>query len=381
VIQGLTVKEREHFLSLVTIEQRDFLDTELKRGRRTIFENAMREEKISAIKSVDIALEDGEKNVVDWMISDYIDFGLGNLEGRCACRRRLRYQFTVEHQKSGKKIQYGKEHLSTFLNIDVREIDGVIHELDKYDFELDELLVKIQEDDYGYEHYEKIQDKSVVAKDILKHMELHIPLFDRQINRLKNLYKNQLEAILEKKRKAQREIELEIKLKKDQQDKEQFEKLKRENKQIEDMLFAQRKDEFEKKNQENENKKKQLLENKERNAKQMESLQELIGYGAKLEDVAYSLVLDGKHSAVEISKIIATHMNVDKRISIGTLGRPYIYMDVLLVLRTHVDNGNLIMDESSNVDDCIFFVNPYPEEHIVDDKSKEKQGQQELALS
>jgi hypothetical protein len=112
----------------------------------------------------------------------------------------------------------------------------------------------------------------------------------------------------------------------------------------------------------------------------MESLQELIGYGAKLEDVVYSLVLDGKHSAVEISKIIVTHMNVDKRISVGTLGRPYIYMDVLLALRTHVDNGNLIMDESSNVDDCIFFVNPYPEEHIVDDKPKERQGQQELAL-
>jgi len=52
-----------------------------------------------------------------------------------------------------------------------------------------------------------------------------------------------------------------------------------------------------------------------------------------------------------------------------------------LALRTHVDNGNLIMDESSNVDDCIFFVNPYPEEHIVDDNPKEKQGQQELALS
>ncbi|QBP39863.1 hypothetical protein E2636_01245 [Paenisporosarcina antarctica] len=376
VIEGLTVNEREHFLSLVTTEQRDFLETEVKRGRRTIFENAMREEKISAIKSVDIALEDDEKNVVDWMISDYIDFGLGNLEGRCACRRRLRYQFTVEHQKSGKKIQYGKEHLSTFLNIDVRDIDGVIHELDKFDFELDELLVKIQEDDYGYEHYEKIQDKSVVAKDILKHMELHIPLFDRQINRLKNLYKNQLEAILKKKRKAQ----LEIELKKHQQDKEQFEQLKRENKQIEDMLFAQRKDEFEKKNQENEYKKKQLLKNKVRNAKQMEALQELIGYGAKLEDVAYSLVLDGKHSAVEISKIIVTHMNVDKRISVGTLGRPYIYMDVLLALRTHVENGKLIMDESSNVDDCIFFVNPYPEEHIVDDKPKEKQGQQELAL-
>jgi hypothetical protein len=259
----------------------------------------------------------------------------------------------------------------------VRDIDGVIHELDKFDFELDELLLKIQENDYGYEYYEKIQDKSVVAKDILKHMELHIPLFDRQINRLIKLYKKQLEDILEVKRQAQREIEM----KKHQQDKEQLEKLLRDKKQIEDMLFAQRKAEFEKKNQENEDGEKQLLKNKERNAKQMESLQELIRYGAtKLEDIAYSLVLDGKHSALEISKIIMTHMDVDKRISVGTLGRPYIYMDVVLALRKHVDSGNLVMDESSNVDDCVFFVNPYPEEHVEKEKKKDKKGQQELAL-
>ncbi|MDX1806020.1 MAG: hypothetical protein R3267_03190 [Paenisporosarcina sp.] len=52
-----------------------------------------------------------------------------------------------------------------------------------------------------------------------------------------------------------------------------------------------------------------------------------------------------------------------------------------MAIRTHVDNGHLNMDESLNVDDCIFFVNPYPEVQIVDDNSKEKQGQKELALS
>jgi hypothetical protein len=146
------------------------------------------------------------------------------------------------------------------------------------------------------------------------------------------------------------------------------------------MLFNQRRAELEKKHQEDENKKKQLFEKKKQNDTHMESLQEMIRYGANLEDVAYSLVLDGKHSALEISKIIMTHMNVDKRISVGTLGRPYIYMDVVLSLRKHVDNGNLVMDESSNVDDCVFFVNPYPEEHVEEEKKKDKKGQQELAL-
>ena len=62
-MKGFTVKEREQLLSLVTTEQRDFLENEVKRGRRTIFENAMRDEKITAIKSVDTALEEDEKNV------------------------------------------------------------------------------------------------------------------------------------------------------------------------------------------------------------------------------------------------------------------------------------------------------------------------------
>ena len=107
--EGLSALEREQILSVLTAEQRDFLENEVKRGRKTVFENFMRDEKITAIKLADeIKLEDDEMNVVDWRISDYVDFGLGNREGRCACNRRLRYMFTVEHQKTGKRIQYGK---------------------------------------------------------------------------------------------------------------------------------------------------------------------------------------------------------------------------------------------------------------------------------
>lgn len=56
-------------------------------------------------------------------------------------------------QHLGKTIQYGKDHLSMFLNKDVRDIDGVMNELDKFDDELDELLWKINENEYGYENY------------------------------------------------------------------------------------------------------------------------------------------------------------------------------------------------------------------------------------
>ena len=363
MFERLSYTERERLLSLVTPEQRDFLENELQRGRRTIFENAMRDEKITAIKSVDTDLEATEKKVFDWNITDYIDFGFGNLEGQCACGRRLRYQFTVQHQKTGKTIQYGKDHLSTFLNISVRDIDGVINELDKIDHELDELLWKMNEDDYGYEYYEKIPDKTVVSKSILKHIEVNIPLFDRQIKRLKALFEQQMEAILEEKLKIQRQLELEKRL----QEREQLEKRLKEQKEIAAKLENERKAylevELQRIQKENEEKEKKRLEKKQQDAARIEATKELVGFGAKFEEIAYSLVLNGVHSAVEISHIMVNNFNVNKEISASTLGRPYIYFDVVLALRKQVEKGNLLMDESSNIEDCIFFVNPNQDEH------------------
>lgn len=375
--ERISLDEREQLLSLVTTEQREFLENEVKRGRRTIFKKAMRDEKISAIKSIDITLEEDEMNVVDWMITDFIDFGLGNLGGQCACGRRLHYQFTVEHQKSGKKIQYGKDHLRTFLNIDVKDIDGVINELDIVDYELGQLLWKIKHDDYGHDHYKKVPDKTVVSKMILKHIEVNIPLLDRQINRLKKYYERQMEAILEEKRKIQREIKLENR----QMENERIEKIQRDKKQIEDVLKVERetnsKAEFKREQQENKDKEKRLQEKTEQDAALIKETVKLVGYGAKLEDIAYSLVLNGVHSAVEISWLMVNNFDVDKRISISTMGRPYIYFDVLVALKKQIDNENLIMDESSNYKDCLFYVNPYQEER---ENNKNQELQQELTL-
>jgi len=337
--ERLSVNEREQMLSLISTEQQDFLVNELKRGRRTIFENAMRDEKISAIKSVDISLEDHELTVTDWMITDFIDFGFGNLAGQCACKRRLRYQFTVEHQKTGKMIQYGKDHLSTFLNIDVRDINGVIDELNNIDHELDELLWKIKHDDFGYENYEKVPDKTVVSKIIVKHIDINVPLLDRQIYRLIKAFDKQMEAILEEKKK----IYLDLELEKRQQDRELLENYKREMKQIEDLWLAERnahrESELKRQQLEKELNEMQLQEKKEQNAAKVKASEEMAGNGASLGEIAYALVLNGVHSAVEISWSLVNNFNVDKRISVGIYGRPYIYLDVLLALKKQVEKG------------------------------------------
>lgn len=371
--ERLSIEEREEVLSLLTSEQRDFLMNEVKRGRRTIFENVMRDEKISAIKSIDTELAEDELLVVDWMITDYADYGLGNLDGQCACGRKLRYQFTVEHQQTGKSIQYGKDHLSVFLNIDVKDINGVINELDKFDHELDELLWKVKHEEYGYEIYEKILDKTIISPKIVKHIEVNVPLLDRQMNLLNKYLEKQLEALLEE----QREIQINLELEEQQLKKEQFEKLLLEKKKIEGMLEDERKArrEREKKRKQQENEK--MLHEQTMQDARLKATVDLVGYGAKLEDIAYSLVLNGVHSAVEISWIIVKHFDVDKRISIGVYDRPYIYFDILVALSKQVNNGNLLRDEASDGEDCIFYANP----DTVQTNSKDSEEiQQEFSL-
>ncbi|MFG3432797.1 hypothetical protein [Lysinibacillus fusiformis] len=371
--ERISADESKQRLSVLTKEQRDFLEYEMKRGRRTVFENVMRDEKITALKSVDIKLLEDEMNVVDWLISDYDDFGPGNLGGRCACGRRLRYMFTIEHQITHNKIQYGKDHLSAFLNIEVNEIDGVINELDKIDYELDELLWKTENNEYYYEYYERLPDKTVVSESIKKHIEMNVPFLDRQINRLNKHFEKQIETLEEEQRKIQHEVELE----KRQEARRQIEELLKEKKKIEDMLEAekkaQREAEYKRQQQENERIERLLQEKREKDAKLIDIVKAQLSYGATFNDIAYSLVLNGQHSAVAISHIMANDFGFDKRNSRGLMKRPYIYMDVLLALKKQVDNGNLIMDESSNIEDCIFYVNPYQEENS--DKTEEVKQQ------
>jgi len=213
--------------------------------------------------------------------------------------------FTNEHQITHKKIQYGKDHLSAFLNIEVNEIDGVINELD-------ELLWKTENNEYYYEYYERLPDKTVVSESIIKHIEMNVPFLDRQINRLNKHFEKQIEALEEEQRKIQREVELE----KRQETRRQIEELLKEKKKIDDMLEAERKAqreaEYKRQQQENERIERLLQEKREKDAKLTDAVKAQLSYGATFNDIAYSLVLNGQNSAVAISNIMANDFGFDK---------------------------------------------------------------------
>lgn len=168
----------------------------------------MVEEKVQAIKSVDIDLQEDERNIEDWDIVDFVDFGPGNRLGQCACGISLRYMFTVQHKGTNKSITYGKDHLSAFLNLPIKDIDAVMAGLKAIDYELDELLLKIKNENYGYEVLEGIPEEIVLPQDIIAHVEHRIPLLDQQIKKIERkvnkYYTDKLEKAKNERREAAR---------------------------------------------------------------------------------------------------------------------------------------------------------------------------------
>lgn len=323
LLEPLSQEERNFLLSFVTEEQRNFLVQKLKRGRETIFGNFMLSEKVSAIKSTDeIVLLEDEQNAADWKIIKYHDYGFRNQVGKCACGRSLRYEFTVQHSKTLKTITYGKVHLVDFLNLQVRDINEVVNGLMVIDYELDEILRKIRIKDYGYQILDELSNKINIPSDIQEHIDYKVPLLNRQLRWLLKIIRDQ-----EKSRpKASLNVD-HLKI---------YEKVS--------LLIDER---LQQEKNEQQNREQRLVE----------IVNNQLPIHPTLKEIAYCLVKNGVTSSTEISHLIRTYYDEDKRISRGRLQRPYIYMDVVLACMEYVKQGFLIFDEeSSTIDDCIFYI-------------------------
>ncbi|XEC95651.1 DUF3895 domain-containing protein [Paenibacillus tarimensis] len=179
----LSVQDREQFLSQLSEEQREFLQEQLIRGRRTVFANAMAREKGYHIP------DHAEPEVIevlldDWIYTGYIDAGAVSPELRCECGRPLRYQHHVKHRTSGEVKKFGIEHLKEHLGIDVAVVSAIKKGFDAIDYELDELLLKING---GWQPEPGLLTEAdvPVPGDVRKHLELGLPLLEKQIRRLR----------------------------------------------------------------------------------------------------------------------------------------------------------------------------------------------------
>ncbi|MGY0691851.1 DUF3895 domain-containing protein [Virgibacillus sp. FSP13] len=210
----LTQRERDKLLDDLTEQQKKFVNDYLKRGRRTVFANVLAKEKAG-----NVADEDTEKVAEQWELLDYLDAG-PNWQNEallfCECGRVLRYQYIVQNHETGETKKFGIRHFEEHTGIPPHLVREIVKGIERIDFELDEILVKISSNwTLVSEGLDKIHPDVQIPNDIQTHLDLNIPLLDRQVVRLKKkvaeLYQEQERqqrlVVMQEREKAQKQRE------------------------------------------------------------------------------------------------------------------------------------------------------------------------------
>ena len=185
----LSQTERDEKLSALTSEQQEFLLNRVKRGKRTMFARVIARYKgISITESM--TAEDLEQLIEDWRFIDFKDAGpdwRDTSDLKCECGRLLRRQYTVENRASGEVLRFGEQHFEEHTGMSPRIVMEVKNGFVGIDYELDELLVKM-DNAWGLPFH--IPDGFEVPDEYAVPMELGIPLLDRQEKRLRQLVRD-----------------------------------------------------------------------------------------------------------------------------------------------------------------------------------------------
>lgn len=189
----LSVKKRESILDTTTTEQKDYLNHVIKRGKKTVFANVMAKQK-GFVLPENVASNNIEKLLNEWILEDYIDSGFVNPETPCECGRPLRYQYVVRHLTTNATLKFGITHFEEHMNLPSEIVSEVKKGFLQIDYELDELLQKV-ESGWSLEKNIGTLPGDFELKDNFKQsLDIGIPLLDRQIK----LLLNQLDAHMEK---------------------------------------------------------------------------------------------------------------------------------------------------------------------------------------
>lgn len=182
VIDRLTQNERNSIMLTLSEKQQHFLHDSLKRSRRTHFANVLAKGKAGAAGTTEIAEQ--------WEFIVYLDAGENwRLESDlyCECGIKLRYQYVVKNNITNEIKKFGSSHFEQHTGIPAELAREIKKGFDKIDYELDEILSKIN---VGWtlldEGIDLIPKEVDIAEDIQNHFDYQIPLLDRQVKRLQN---------------------------------------------------------------------------------------------------------------------------------------------------------------------------------------------------
>ncbi|WP_280771742.1 DUF3895 domain-containing protein [Salipaludibacillus daqingensis] len=180
----LTKDERDSYLNSVTEEQKEFLNHHVRRGKKTIFANLMAKDK-GIVLPEDTDSAEIEHLLEGWILIDYIDNGFVNEETPCECGRPLRYQYIVKHNVTNEIRTFGINHFEEHTGLPAEIVKDIKSGFLKIDYEMDELLLKLQQHWKLEDVIPFIPEDFTYPNDIEKHLAANVPLLDRQIHRLK----------------------------------------------------------------------------------------------------------------------------------------------------------------------------------------------------
>ena len=139
-----------------------------------------------------VSPEEAELLLDEWVLVDYIDNGFTNPDTPCECGRPLRYQYIVEHKPTNETRRFGITHFEEHTGISASIVSEIKKGFNSIDYEQDELLLKIKNNWDIKEEFSFIPDDITFPEGIEKHLELDVPLLDKQIKELQRLISNHM---------------------------------------------------------------------------------------------------------------------------------------------------------------------------------------------
>jgi hypothetical protein len=182
----LNVSERDRILATMQEDQKDFLKNKMLRSKKTAFANELAKSK--GIHITD-SMTDEEIAMLleEWELVEYKDAGYVSNELKCECGRPLRYQYVVKHSKTGHIKKFGITHFEEHTGIPPQIVKNIIKGLEQIDYEMDEILLKIDSGWNIHTNHPRLPVDLVLPNDIKQYIELGLPLLEKHDKRLRKL--------------------------------------------------------------------------------------------------------------------------------------------------------------------------------------------------
>ena len=174
----LSKKHLEETMSVLTEEQKDYLENRLKIRRKSEWLQIL-----ATYKGVDITddmnVDEIEDKIDDWILIDCMDGGYKRKPYKCDCGQPLRFQYIIQNKKAGEVRKLGENCFEKYLSLPASVIKDVKSGMYNIDLERDEILTKLRQKVFfplsNYLHLK-------IPPHIIEQYELGLPLLDRQIH-------------------------------------------------------------------------------------------------------------------------------------------------------------------------------------------------------